>query len=86
MEPFCDLLLQIDVQYVGGASGRVMQIRAQAQEKIVGPLDSSLVAFAQPIFPHQLVRAQRSLLEVCYPKQILIVAQPAAAALQIGLL
>jgi hypothetical protein len=40
------LFLQIHVQYVGGAPGRVMQICAQAQKKIVRTLDSALVAFA----------------------------------------
>ena len=85
-EPRCDLVLQIHVQYVGGAPGRVMQVCAQAQKKIVRTLDSALVAFAQPVFPDELVCAQRTLFEVGNPKQILIVAQSATAALQVGLL
>ena len=85
-EPGCDLFLQIHVQYVGGAPRRVMQVCAQAQKKIVRTLDSALVAFAQPVFPYELVCAQRTLLEVGNPKQILIVAQAATAALQVGLL
>src|SRR6476660_7857831 len=85
-EPLCDLVLQIHVQYVGGAPGRVMQVCAQAQKKIVRVLDSALVAFAQPVFPYELVRAQRTFFEVGNPKQILIVAQSATAALQVGLL
>ena len=49
-ESRCDLFLQIHVQYVGGAPGRVMQVCAQAQKKIVSTLDSALVAFTQPVF------------------------------------
>src|ERR1700757_2350497 len=63
-----------------------MQVCAQAQKKIVRTLYSTLVAFAQPIFPDELVCAQRTLFEVGNPKQILIVAQSATAALQVGLL
>ena len=85
-ESRCDLVLQIHVQYVGGAPGRVMQVCAQAQNKIVRALDSALVAFAQPVFPDELVCAQRTLFEVGNPKQILIVAQSATAALKVGLL
>src|SRR5204862_3106095 len=85
-EPGRDLFLQIHVQYVGGAPRRVMQVCAQAQKKIVRTLDSALVALAQPIFPDELVCTQRTLLEVGNPKQILIVAQSATAALQVRLL
>ncbi len=46
IEPFCDLFLQVDVQNVGRAPSRVVQIGAQTQEKIVRRLDPSLVAFA----------------------------------------
>ena len=63
-----------------------MQIRAQAQKKIVRLLDPALVAFAQPVFAHELVGAQRALSEVGDPKQILIVTQSAASAFQIGFL
>src|SRR5439155_10006732 len=58
IEPFCDLFLQGNVKYVGRAPRRVMQGRAQAQEKIVRLFYSALVAFTQPVFPHKLVRAQ----------------------------
>ena len=57
IESFCDLFLQIHVQDVGGPPSRVVQISPQAQEKLVGPLDLPLVAFAQPIFAHQLICA-----------------------------
>src|SRR5262245_40534309 len=57
-EARCDLFLQIHVQYVGAASGRVMKVCAQAQKKIVSPLNSTLVAFTQPVFPDQLVCAE----------------------------
>ena len=80
------MILQIHVQYVGGAPSRVMQVCAQAQKKVVRTLDSALVAFAQPVFPDQLVCAQRTLFEVGNPKEILIIAQSATAALQVGLL
>ena len=50
-EPRSDLVLQIHVKYVGGAPGRVMQISAQPQKKIVCSFDSSLIAFTQPVFP-----------------------------------
>ena len=86
MQPFCDLFLQVDVQYVGRAPGGIMQIRTQAEQKIVGSLNLSLIAFAQPIFPYKLVRTQRAFFEVGYPKQILVVAQSTASILEVGFL
>ena len=85
-KPAGDLFLQIKMQYVCGAPGRVMQVCAQAQKKIVCSLDPALIAFAQPVFADQLVGTQRTLFKVGDPKQILIVAQPAAATLQIWFL
>src|SRR4029077_11245716 len=58
IEPFCNLFLQTNVKNVGGASRRVMQVGAQTQQKIVRLFYPALVAFAQPVFSHKLVRAQ----------------------------
>src|SRR2546423_10275661 len=85
IEPPCDLFLHVDVQYVGGPSGRIMQIRAQPQEKIISLFNSPLIAFAQPVLSYELIGAERSFLEVRHPKQILIIAQSATSALQVGL-
>src|SRR5438876_810627 len=81
VKPHRDFFLQVEVQNVGGAPGRIMQIGAQTQKKIVGPLDSSLVGLAQPIFTYKLVGAQCTLFEIGHPEQILIIAKPATAAL-----
>ena len=86
IEPFCDLFLQVNMKYVGRASCCVMQGGAQAQEKIVRLFYSALVAFTQPVFPHELVRAQGTLFEIGHPKKILIIAQSAASAFQVRLL
>src|SRR5215471_1256600 len=45
-QPAGDLFLQIKMKYVCGAPGRVMQVCAQAQKKIVCSLDPALIAFA----------------------------------------
>src|SRR5437763_7522675 len=82
----CIIFLQVDMQYVGRAPGRIMQVRAQTEEEIVSSLDPSLIAFAKPIFPYELVHTQRPLFEVVYPKQILIIAQSTASVLEVGLL
>src|SRR3954468_19208327 len=42
-EPLRDRVLDAEVQGGGGAAGGVMQVRAQAEEKIVGRFDSALV-------------------------------------------
>src|SRR5438132_13047318 len=68
-EPGCDLFLQIHVQYVGGAPGRVMQVCAQAQKKIVRTFNSALLAFAQPLFAYALVCTHPTLLELGNRKQ-----------------
>src|SRR5947207_2515024 len=86
MQSFCDLFLQVDMQYVGRAPGRIMQVRAQTEEEIVSSLDPSLIAFAKPIFSYELVHTQRPLFEVVYPKQILIIAQSTTSVLEVGLL
>src|SRR5438067_34891 len=80
IKPFCDLLLQVRVQRVRGTPRGIMQIGAQAQEKIVRSLDTPLVAFAQPVFADELVGAQRAFFEVGHPQQILIITQSAASA------
>src|SRR5262249_4760217 len=74
------------MQYVGGAPGCVMQVRSQTQKEIVGAFDASLIAFTQPLSSYEWICAQRALFEVGDPKQILIIAQSATAALQVGLL
>src|SRR4030095_2074377 len=86
IEAFCDLFLQTNVKNVGRASRRVMQGGAQTQEKIVRVFYSALVAFAQPVFSHELVRAQRTLFEIGHPKKVLIVAQAAASAFEVRFL
>src|SRR5206468_7403700 len=85
IEPPRDLVLQVDVERVSGAPGHVMQIRPQPQQEIVGSFDPSLVAFGQPIFPDELVCAQRTLFEISHPKQILVITQSATSALQVRL-
>ena len=74
------------MQNIGRATGRVMQIGAQAQQKVVGKFDTPPIGFAQPVFPHQMRRRQCAFLEVGHPKKILIVAQPAASVFQIWFL
>ena len=86
MQSFCDLFLQVDMQYVGRAPGGIMQVRAQTEEEIVSSLNLPLIAFTQPIFPYKLVCTQRPFFEVGYPKQILVVAQSTATILKVGLL
>src|SRR5262249_1255774 len=46
IKPLCDLFLQTNVKYVGGALRRIMQCSAQPQQKIVGLFDPALIAFA----------------------------------------
>src|SRR5438876_11454890 len=86
MEPLRDFLLEVGVQNVSGAPRCIVQIRAQAQEKIVSSLDPSLVGLAQPIFTHKLIGAQRALFEIRHPEKILIIAKPATAALYVWFL
>ena len=86
VQAFGDLFLHVEMQNVGGAPGRVVQIRAHAQEKIVGRFDPPPVRFAQPIFPDEMCGGKGALLEIGHPKQILIIAQAAAPAFQLRLL
>ena len=61
-----------------------MQFRAHAQEEIVGEIDAAAVARAQPILAYEMRGGQRAFLEISDPKQILVIAQAAAAPLYVG--
>src|SRR5438105_14181510 len=47
VQAFGDLFLHVEMQNVGGAPGRIVQIRAHAQEKIVERIDPQPVRVAQ---------------------------------------
>ncbi len=81
-----DLFLQVTVQNIGGAPGRVVQIGANAQKEIVGRLDPSLIGLTQPVSANQVFCRKRALLKIRHPKQVLIIAQAAATALHMRLL
>ena len=81
-----NLFLQGQMQTVCGASGEIMQIRADAQKKIVSSFDLTLVRLAQPIFSYQVMRCQLAFSEKCHPEQVLIIAQTAAAVFHIRFL
>ena len=85
-EPLRDLILDIEMEGVGGAARGVMQVGAQSQEKIVGGFDSPLIGFAQPILADQVRSRERPFPKKCHPKQVLVVAQSAAPALQMWFL
>ncbi len=85
-EPLRDLILNVEMQSVRGAAGRVMKVGAQAKEKIVGRFDPLAVGFAQPVPADEMRRGERAFLEKCHPKKVLVIAQAAAAALQVRLL
>src|SRR5439155_8336071 len=75
-----DLLLHVEMQNVAGAPGDIMQLRAEAEKEIVRRFNPALVGFAQPVFSNQVRGRERAFLEMGHPKQVLIVAQCAAAA------
>ena len=80
VQPLRHHLLHIEMQNVGGAMMQVMQFSPHPQKKIVSRLDAASIPFAQPVFADQMSRGQAAFLEEGHPKQILIVAQAAAAA------
>ena len=63
-----------------------MQIGAQPKKKIISAFDPALVGFAQPIFSDQVRCREYSFFEIRHPKQILVIAQSATAAFDVGLL
>ena len=82
-EPFGHLVLDGEMEGVGGAPGRVMEISTEAQQKIVGGFDSPAIGLAQPILADEVGRGERAFLEERHPKQVLVIAQSAAAAFQV---
>ena len=86
VQPFRDLLLEVQMQHIGRAAAGVVQVGAHAQQEIVGRFDAALVGFAQPVFADELIGRQRAFLEERDPEQVLVIAQSAAAALHVRLL
>src|SRR5207237_9324412 len=66
-EPVRDLILDVEVEGVGGAAGCVMKIGPKPKKKIVGRFDSPAIRFAQPILPDDMGGGEGALLEECHP-------------------
>jgi hypothetical protein len=79
IEPFCDLFLQVHVQYV---VARPVAWRSAAGAG--GMLARCVAGRFRLASSHQLVRAQRPFFEVGHPQQILIITQSATSAFRFG--
>ncbi len=65
---------------------QVVQLGADAQEVIVGAIELAALAFVEQLFFDQAGRGLDALLEEGDPEQVLVVAQAAAAVLDVRLL
>ena len=78
--------LEALAQHVHGAVDVVMHLGADAQQEIVGGFQLLALAFADEVVRLQLLEGTDAILEEGHPEQVLIVAQAAAAVLEVGLL
>jgi hypothetical protein len=78
--------LHVFAQHVLGAVGLVMQLRAHAQEKIIGGLQLLALGGAHKLPVLQIRQRPRPVFEERHPQQVLKIAQAAAAVLDVRLL
>ena len=69
-----------------GALVQVVQLGADAQEKIVGAVELPALGFVEELLLDQAGGGLHALLEEADPEQVLVIAQAAAAVLDIGFL
>ena len=78
--------LEVLAQHVHGAVGVVMHLRADTQQEVVGGFQLLALALADEVVCLQVLERAGAVLEEGHPEQVLVVAQAAAAVLEVGLL
>ena len=81
-----DLHLLAHHDHVGGALVQVVQLGADAEEKVVGAVELAALGFVDEFFLHEPGGGLHALLEKADPQKVLVVAQAAAAVLDVRLL
>jgi hypothetical protein len=71
---------------IGCPFARVVELSADAQEKIVRGINPLTISGCEPVFSHEMRRRERAFLEKRDPKQVLVIAQTSATALHVWFL
>ena len=78
--------LQVFAEHIHRAVRVVMHLGAHPQQKIVSGLELPALLLAEKLPRDQILQRPRPVFEESHPDQVLEIAQPAAAVLEIGLL
>ena len=81
-----DLDLLVHQNHVGGFLVQVVQLRADAEQEIVGAFELAALGLIDQLFLDQPGRGAHALLEKADPQKVLVVAQSAAAVFDVRLL